>query len=203
MGGSGLSFVLWRGMSGCAEASLLWIAGGIIAFSQTPAKFSAIFVGRTSRLSGRACRLLPVTLSRYGCQRRARNACSAVPRLDPAPAMATLRPAGSRERDARPRFDRDRRLRRLAGEFLFYGGNRWFWVFVEPIATAHHVTPAISRFADASNLAAQFAGAVFATVLAQRLARVVGTVLVTGCAAVLVALALVSAARTTLHFSPP
>jgi hypothetical protein len=74
-----------------------------------------------------------------------------------------------------------------------------FWVFVEPLAAAHHVTPALSRFADAWNLAAQLAGAVFATVLAQRLVRVVGTVLVIGCAAVLVALALVF---TASHDTP-
>ena len=200
LSGNGLSFVLWRGMSGCGGGILLWIAGGIIAFSQTPARLSAIFVGAQAAFQGALAVALPVTLmpgmgANGGLAVLAALSLASIPLLRWLP---TDLPDLVKDTLGRGWIGA-RACAGLLASFFFMAAIVGFWVFVGPLATAHHVTPAISRFADAWNLAAQLVGAVFATVLAQRLARVVGTVLVTACVAVLVALALVSA---TSHDAP-
>ena len=200
LGGSGLSLVLWRGVSGCGGGILLWIAGGIIAFSPTPARFSAIFVGAQAAFQGALAALLPVTLM-PGMGANGGLAALAVLSFASIPLLRWLPcdlPDLAKDTLGRGWIGAGASAGLLAG-FFFMAAIVGFWVFVEPLAAAHHVTPALSRFADAWNLAAQLAGAVFATVLAQRLVRVVGTVLVIGCAAVLVALALVF---TASHDTP-
>jgi hypothetical protein len=194
LGGSGLGFVLWRGMSGCGGGILLWIAGGIIAFSRTPARFSAIFVGAQAAFQGALAALLPVTLMPA---MGANGGLAALAVLSLA-SILLLRWLPSNLPDVTKEtlghgWIGVGACAGLLASFFFMAAIVGFWVFVGPLATAHHIAPQISRFADASNLAAQFAGAVFAIALAQRLVRAVGTVLVTGCAALLVALALVSA----------
>ena len=200
LAGSGLSLVLWRGMSGCGGGILLWIAGGIIAFSRTPARLSAIFVGAQAAFQGALAALLPVTLmpgmgANGGLAALAALSLASIPLLRWLPSDL---PDLVKDTLGRGWIGAGACAGLLAG-FFFMAAIVGFWVFVEPLATAHHVTPEISRFADAWNLAAQLAGAVFSTVLAQRLVRVVGTVLVIACAAVLVALALVS---TASHDAP-
>lgn len=200
LSGGGMSFVLWRGISGCGGGILLWIAGGIIAFSQTPARLSALFVGAQAAFQGALAAVLPVTLmpgmgANGGLAALAALSLASIPLLRWLPSDL---PDLAKDTLGRGWIGAGACAGLLAS-FFFMAAIVGFWVFVGPLATAHHVTAAISRFADAWNLAAQLVGAVFATVLAQRLVRVVGTVLVTGCAAVLVALALVS---TASHDAP-
>ena len=200
LSGGGSSFVLWRGVSGFGGGILLWIAGGIIAFSQTPARLSAIFVGAQAAFQGALAVVLPVTLM-PGMGANGGLAVLAVLSLASIPLLRWLPP--ELPYLAKGTLGRDwigvGACAGLLASFFFMAAIVGFWVFVGPLATAHHVTPSISRFADAWNLAAQLVGAVFATVLAQRLARIVGVVLVVACLAVLVALALIAA---TSHDAP-
>jgi MFS transporter, DHA1 family, inner membrane transport protein len=191
---TGLSFVMWRGVSGCGGGILLWIAGGIIAFSQTPTRLSAIFVGAQAVFQGALAVVLPITLmpgmgANGGLAALAALSLASMPLLRWLPSALPDLARGTLGRG----WIGAGACAGLLASFFFMAAIVGFWVFVGPLATAHHVTPAISRFADAWNLAAQIVGAVFATVLARRLARVVGTVLVTACAAVLVALVLMFA----------
>lgn len=193
LAGSGLSLVLWRGMSGCGGGILLWIAGGIIAFSQTPARFSALFVGSQAAFQGALAALLPVTLMPA---MGANGGLAALAVLSLA-SILLLRWLPSDLPDlAREALGRGwiggGACAGLLGSFFFMAAIVGFWVFVEPLGATQHISAAVTRFADAANLAAQFAGAVSAIVLAQRLVRVVGSVLVTSCAALLVTVALVA-----------
>ena len=190
----GLNFVLWRGVSGCGGGILLWIAGGIIAFSQTPARFSGIFVGSQAAFQGVLAALLPVTLvAAMGANGGlATLAVLSLVSMMLLPWLPSRLPEIAKETLGRGWIG----IRACAGllaSFFFMAAIVGFWVFLEPMATAHHISPKISRFADASNLAAQFAGALFATVLARHLVRVLGAVLIAVCAALLFALVLVSA----------
>jgi MFS transporter, DHA1 family, inner membrane transport protein len=185
--------VLWRGISGCGGGVLLWIAGGIIAFSQAPARYSAIFVGSQAVFQGGLAALLPVTLMPV----MGTNGALATLAVLSGASILLLRWLPSNLPDVvKETLGRGwiggRACAGLVGSFFFMAAIVGLWVFVEPLGTVHHISPGVIRFANASNLAAQIAAAVFATVLAQRLARAAGTVLITSCAALLVALALVS-----------
>ena len=193
LGGSGLSLVLWRGMSGCGGGILLWIAAGIIAFSRTPARFSALFVGAQAAFQGALAALLPVTLMPV---MGANGGLAALVVLSLA-SILLLRWLPSDLPDlAKETLGRGwigvRACAGLLASFFFMAAIVGFWVFVEPLGAFQHISPVVTRFADAANLAAQFAGAVLAIVLAQRLAGAVGTVLVASCAALLVTVAWVA-----------
>ncbi len=194
LAGSGLSLVLWRGLSGCGGGILLWIAGSIIAFSRTPARVAAIFVGAQAAFQCALAALLPVTLipvlgTNGGFATLAALSLASIPLVRWLPADL---PDLAKETLGRGRLGVGA-CAGLVASFFFMAAIVGLWVFVEPLGAARHVSSAAIRFADAVNLAAQFAGAVSAIVLAQRLIRSVGTVLVAGCAALLAAVALICA----------
>ncbi len=193
LGAHGMSFVLWRAVSGSGGGVLLWIAGGIIAFSQAPARLSGIFVGTQAVWQCALAALLPVTLipiwgTNGGFTSLAVLSVASI-------ALVRLLPSGLPElvkQDVGPARLGLGAYAGLTASFFFMAAIVGFWVFVEPLGASSSISASVARFAVASNLAAQFVGAALAIILARRLVPVVTWVLAGSCLLLLTALGLVS-----------
>ena len=191
VGAHGMSFILWRGVSGLGGGIALWIAAGVVAFSPTPARLAAFFVGAQAVLQGLLAALLPITLMPT---MGANGGLASMGALSVASLLLVrLLPVGLPE-PARHEIGPGRlgvgAYAGLIASFFFMAAIVGLWVFVEPLAASSHISPAVARFAVAANLAAQCLAAALLSILGTRLARVSGWVLIGGCAALLLALVL-------------
>ena len=199
VGADGLSFVLWRGVGGCGSGILLWIAGSVIAFSDAPARLSAIFVGSQAVFQCFLAALLPVTLmpilgANGGLASIAAISLASIALVKVLPVglpNTVPEDAGPGTMEIGPSRFGIRAYIGLMASFFFMAAIVGFWVFVEPLGASSNITPSIAHFSVASNLAAQIAGAALAAILARRLAPIAALVLMLCCLLLLVALALV------------
>jgi DHA1 family inner membrane transport protein len=193
LGAAGLDFVWCRGISGIGGGVLVWIATGIITFSRSPARLSAVFVGAQAASQCVLAGLLPVTLMPSLGGNGGLASLAVISLL----AMILLVRLPSRlpnpvAQDVGAEKFGIAAYAGLLASFLFMAAIVGFWVFVEPIGAASGVTPSVAHFAVASNLAAQFVGAVLAVVFARMLAPAASLVLAGCCAVFLLALTLLS-----------
>jgi len=193
LGAAGLDFVWCRGISGIGGGVLVWIATGIITFSRSPARLSAVFVGAQAASQCVLAGLLPVTLmpSLGGNGGLASLAVISLLAMILLVRLPSRLPNPVAQDVGAEKFG----IAAYAGlfaSFLFMAAIVGFWVFVEPIGTASGVSPSVAHFAVASNLATQFVGAVLAVVFARMLAPAASLVLAGCCAVFLLALTLLS-----------
>lgn len=198
---SGMTFIWSRGLSGVGGGVLLWIAGAVIAFSHSPARLAALFVGAQSLSQCALATVLPITLMPWmggdsGFVTMAGLAILSVALVSYLPPHL---PAVTGDRLGLGQVGM-RACAGLASSLLFMAAIVGFWVFVEPLGAASHVTASVGRFIVAYNLGAQFVGAMMAILLARTLAPLASWVVAACGGALLLALTLVSTGAQHITF---
>ncbi len=180
----GLEVVVYRLLCGTAGGVLVWIAGAVVAFSLSPARFTAIYVGAQAGSQFLVASLLPLTLmpamgARGGFLAMAvlSMACATLGLLVPS-GIQGVEPGAS----SKGKIQLTSMLG-LSAAFLFMSALVGFWVFVEPLANVNHASPFVKTYAVSINLACQIIAAALCTLYAKRIAQnALGTVIATSVA---------------------
>ena len=167
---AGLSMVVCRAVAGLGAGIVVWIAVGLITQGHVPARLSGIFLAGQTAAQAVLAAVLPLTvMPGHG----ANGGLAALAVISALSAVALpLLPSSLPDL---PKAEHGAGGVNLAGalglasSFCFMAGIVGLWVFVDPVARMHGITPAVAKYAVAQALAAQVVGGLAATVLAQRL----------------------------------
>jgi hypothetical protein len=168
----GREILVYRLLCGTAGGVLVWIAGAVVAFSPSPAKYSALYVGSQAASQFVVASALPLTLMPLMGARGGFLALAILSMACATFGMCVPSSIYNVEHNASPKGRIQlTSMFGLSAAFLFMSGLVGFWVFVEPLANVNHASTFVKHYAVSMNLACQILAAALCTLYAPRIAR--------------------------------